>query len=837
MRFISVVYVLAFILILFSTPVHAQTYLNENQTWQNNLEPVQWSKIVAGDINKDNLIDIIILGCNGGSGSQCTSRITKVYTNNGTSFVENQTWESNLTHVTRGSMSLGDINNDGDLDLILMGCVSGGGGSSSQCTSRITKVYTNNGTSFVENQTWESNLTQLDWGSTKLGDINNDGDLDLILLGEGIDRQPYSKVYINNGTSFVENQTWEQNLIDLRTGSLTLGDINNDGNLDLILSGEDINSQSYSKVYTNNGTSFVENQTWEQNLYGVTMSSLSLADYNNDGLLDLILMGLTDSFRLYRNNGSCFIKNQTDILDGQDRFVAIYDGSVAFGDYNNDGYLDLIGTGHEKYTTIYMYNKTNGNYTNYFDDPEQQIIDLEFGPSVIWTDVNNDRDLDIIITGWGGGGGGWFQAKVYTNNLSIKNNIPVSPLNFSANFSNEKLTLSWGNGSDTETPTLGLYYNLRVGTCSGCHDIVSGVFSGGNDNGYFGNMMQRKNIVLNRPDLENKTIYWAVQTIDTGLAKSAWPTEQVFHITQQCTENWTYGDWGSCSNGHQSRTATDSNDCGTTINRNAVAQSCSSTPSGGSPTGSSSPSPSVTVQNKSKIFGNVTWYFERIEEEVDTGFILNETIHAINQVWIKVKHEASEIYVDIKRLESRPSPAIKEPVGKVYQYLNITFWNLSATNVELGKIRFGVDKKWVENNSINKSTILLERYFNNDWQSLKTALSSEDDNDVYYLAETPGFSIFAITGRILEKTKTICIPNEIRCNTGTVEECSADGIKLILNETCEYGCENGKCEEKPYETASAQNYLWSIAAIVMIISAVGIIWRMMKSKTPRTSFA
>ncbi|MFH1237125.1 MAG: FG-GAP-like repeat-containing protein [Candidatus Aenigmatarchaeota archaeon] len=532
MKLVLFTFVFVIISAIFSTNVSSQPYLIENANWQSNLEPIQWGRIAIGDLNKDNLSDMILIGCNGGSGSECASRISKVYINNGTSFVENHTWGSNLTNLTRGSISLGDIDNDVDLDLILMGCVSGGGGGSSECASRISKVYINNGTSFVENHTWGSNLTQLDWGSSKLGDINNDGYLDLILMGQGVNRQPYTKVYINNGTSFVENQMWQQNL------------------------------------------------------HAVTMSSLSLADYDNDGDLDIILMGLTDSFRLYTNNGSCFIKNQTDILDGQDHFVAIYDGSVAFGDYNNDGFLDLIGTGHEKYTTLYIYNKTRGNYTDYFEDPEQQIIDLEFGPFVVWTDINNDMRLDIVIIGWGGGGGGWFQAKVYTNNITTSNQAPSAPAigyNSTFNFSTGKLTLLWGNGSDTETPTLGLYYNLRVGTCSGCHDIVSGVFGGGDDNGYFGNMMQRKRIVLNRPDIENKTIYWTVQTIDTGLAKSAWSTEQIYHITQQCTENWTYSAWSSCINNQQTRTANDSNNCGTTINKSATTQSCTSytPPSGG----------------------------------------------------------------------------------------------------------------------------------------------------------------------------------------------------------------------------------------------------------------
>ena len=71
--------------------------------------------------------------------------------------------------------------------------------------------------SFEENSTWQSNITEVQQGSTNLGDIDNDGDLDLILIGVGVSN--HAKVYTNNGTTFNENTTWQNNLTNMYKSS------------------------------------------------------------------------------------------------------------------------------------------------------------------------------------------------------------------------------------------------------------------------------------------------------------------------------------------------------------------------------------------------------------------------------------------------------------------------------------------------------------------------------------------------------------------------------------------------------------------------------------------
>lgn len=60
----------------------------------------------------------------------------------------------------------------------------------------------------------------------------------------------------------------------------------------------------------------------------------------------------------------------------------------------------------------------------------------------------------------------------------------------------------------------------------------------------------------------------------TGLRHSAVTEYDDSYVPPTCTESWTYGSWGTCSGGQQTRTATDSNDCGTTSNRQTLSRTC-----------------------------------------------------------------------------------------------------------------------------------------------------------------------------------------------------------------------------------------------------------------------
>ena len=214
--------------------------LIEDSVWQSNLTGVRFSTTAFGDVDNDNDPDLIVTGCLNDGQNDCENgAITKVYINNGISFMESQQWQQNLTGIGWGSSSLLDMNNDGNLDLALVGCTSSNSFGGNCNGILLAKIYINNRTSFMESQQWQQNLTPVFDSSMISGDINNDGLLDIAINGKKPSTPFYiTKVYINNGTSLTESQQWQQNLIGVYEGQVVLGYINEDNKLDLILSGD-----------------------------------------------------------------------------------------------------------------------------------------------------------------------------------------------------------------------------------------------------------------------------------------------------------------------------------------------------------------------------------------------------------------------------------------------------------------------------------------------------------------------------------------------------------------------------------------------------------------------
>ena len=163
------------------------------------------------------------------------------------------------------------------------------------------------------------------------GDYDNDGDLDILLTGYSGDG-PVAKVYRNNGGGFVDSGPVDDALPGVSSSSVAWGDYDNDGDLDILLTGS-TGGGSVAKVYRNTGGAFVDIGA---GLAGVNSNSVAWGDYDNDGDLDILLTG---SFggpvaRVYRNTGGAFV----DIGAG---LTGVQSGRVAWGDYDNDGDLDI----------------------------------------------------------------------------------------------------------------------------------------------------------------------------------------------------------------------------------------------------------------------------------------------------------------------------------------------------------------------------------------------------------------------------------------------------------------------------------------------------------------
>jgi hypothetical protein len=76
--------------------------------------------------------------------------------------------------------------------------------------------------------------------------------------------------------------------------------------------------------------------------------------------------------------------------------------------------------------------------------------------------------------------------------------------------------------------------------------------------------------------------------------------------------------------------------------------------------------------------------------------------------------------------------------------MNIDKENITDSNINRTIIRFAVNKTWLTDNNVDSSNISLYRWENTNWNELPTSNVTEDAFEIYYEAESPGFSVFTI---------------------------------------------------------------------------------------------
>ncbi len=198
-----------------------------------------------------------------------------------------------------------------------------------------------------------------------------------------------------------------------------------------------------------------------------------------------------------------------------------------------------------------------------------------------------------------------------------------------------------------------------------------------------------------------------------------------------------------------------------------------------------SPEPQTNVQVKELSKAQVT-----NGKPVKFDFTNNAT--CVVYVSFDAKKTAGKITTIAEQLKAKSTLTSVLDSGEVYKYFNLWVGNsgfASEKNIGNPVVCFKVEKSWLQDKKIDKSSIILNRYSDKKWSQLPVKLLKEDTKYLYFTAETPGFSFFAVTGKVVEKEKVA----ETKPSTNT--------SKLEKNNTAAENKTEQKTEQKAEQEA------------------------------------
>jgi hypothetical protein len=323
-------------------------------------------------------------------------------------------------------VAVGDYDNDGYEDLY----VTAYGGN---------KLYHNNGDGTFTDVTDKAGVGGSGWSTSAMWvDLDGDGLLDLVVLryvqwdfddiwcGEHKEGyrsychpdyfQPISPlVYHNNGQGRFTEVSQKIGLSKPGKGlGLALADYDRDGHVDIFVA----NDSMLEFLYHNKGNGTFEEVGLAAGIAadgdGRTYAGMGVdfADYNNDGLPDLVITDLANQmYALYRNNGDGTF-TYASFESGLGRMTQFHSGwGVRFIDYDNDGWKDLlIAQGHDLDTVELNYpnlhyreplllaRNTGKGFVDQSPDSGSVFHEPWLGRGMAIGDIDNDGRLDAVVT-------------------------------------------------------------------------------------------------------------------------------------------------------------------------------------------------------------------------------------------------------------------------------------------------------------------------------------------------------------------------------------------------------------------------------------------------------
>lgn len=237
-------------------------------------------------------------------------------------------------------------------------------------------------------------------GGIACADFNGDGYTDIYLVNAA--GSP-NQLYFNNGdNTFTEVGQASGVDNNFNSWGTVAGDLDNDGDIDIYV----CNYKAPNNLYINDGTGKFTDMALQAGVTGSVLgsdsgysSSATMADFDNDGFLDLYVLNRaqqnTDyANNFYHNNGDGTFTDMTSWANHSELQTALAVGTC---DYDNDGYMDIY-VANEFGLDGFLRNNKNNTFT---DLGPALNIPPTAGMGVDYTDFDHDGDFEIYITNLG----------------------------------------------------------------------------------------------------------------------------------------------------------------------------------------------------------------------------------------------------------------------------------------------------------------------------------------------------------------------------------------------------------------------------------------------------
>jgi hypothetical protein len=300
--------------------------------------------VIAGDFNGDGKLDLVL------SGGYSPNYTVTLLLGNGDGTFQGATTIASTGAYT--SLAANDLNGDGKLDLVLFVSTIGPG---------TAEILLGNGDGTFSNTSNYTEYSSAPDSGGAIADFNLDGKLDIaaggfVLLGNGdgtFQGQPAMLTILapaaaagdfdKNGTQDIaglcgsgvcilsNDGTGVLTLAHTYSGSgsvISTADVNGDGNLDLVLSGE---------VLLGNGDGTFQSPI----TYSQAGPNLALADFNNDHKLDIVIAAADEELAVLLGNGDGTFGSPVYYFDGGTNPTGAY---LSVGDFNGDGNIDIAAS-------------------------------------------------------------------------------------------------------------------------------------------------------------------------------------------------------------------------------------------------------------------------------------------------------------------------------------------------------------------------------------------------------------------------------------------------------------------------------------------------------------